>query len=285
MDNGSGNGGGSVVHRRILGRRLRLLRESAGLTLEDAAPQLDWSTSTLCRIENGQQAPHVHGVRSMMDLYGLAGEKWDELLDLTREVRRKGWWRAYGLGDDAYVGFEAEASRIQEFGLTFLPGLLQTPEYSRGLFTTAPVRRSAAELADAIAVRGIRQQRLTSNENPLELVAIVEEAVLHRPIGGPEVLRAQLRHVIGAMELPSVTLQVLPASVGAHAAITSPVTVLSFEHIGEPDIAYIEHTLGSLRLEKESDVSRARLVFDRLRSAALGPDESSALIREVAAQL
>jgi transcriptional regulator with XRE-family HTH domain len=234
MDNGRGNGGGSVVHRRILGRRLRLLREHAGLTLEEAAPQLDWSTSTLSRIENGQQAPHVHGVRSMMDLYGLAGEKWDELLQLTREVRQKGWWRAYGLGDDAYVGFETEANRVQEFALSFFPGLLQVSGYSRALFTTAAVHRSPAELAAAVEVRGIRQQRLTSTDSPLELTAIVDESVLHRPIGGPAVLREQLRHVIAAADLPAVTLQVLPAAIGAHAAIASPLTILSFEHIGEP---------------------------------------------------
>jgi transcriptional regulator with XRE-family HTH domain len=283
MDNG--NGGGSLVHRRILGRRLRLLREHAGMTLDEAAPQLDWSTSTLSRIENGQQAPHVHGVRSMMDLYGLGGEKWDELLDLTREVRRKGWWRAYGLGDDAYVGFETEANRVQEFAPSFFPGLLQVAGYSRALFATAAVHRTPAELDAAVEVRGIRQQRLSSTEHPLELVAVVDESVLHRPIGGPPVLRAQLHHVIEAAALPAVTLQVLPAAVGAHAGLASPVTVLSFEHIGEPDIAYVEHTLGSLRLEKETDVGRARLVIDRLRSAALDPEESVARIREAATRL
>lgn len=285
MDNGSGNGGGSVVHRRILGRRLRLLRESAGLTLEDAAPLLDWSTSTLCRIENGQQAPHVHGVRSMMDLYGLAGEKWDELLDLTREVRRKGWWRAYGMGDDAYVGFEAEANRIRDFTLTYVPGLLQIPEYSQALFTATTVHRTPAELTAVVEVRSIRQQRLTSEDSPLELVAVIDEAALHRPVGGSEVMAAQLRHVVATAALPSVSLHVLPTAVGAHAGIASPLTVLSFEHLGEPDIAYVEHTLGSLRLEKESEVSRARLVFDQLRAAALDPAESLVRIREVAAQL
>ncbi|WP_214405793.1 helix-turn-helix domain-containing protein [Pseudonocardia lacus] len=280
MDNGSG----SVVHRRILGRRLKLLREEFGLTLEEAAPKLDWSTSTLSRIENGQQAPNVHGMRSMMDLYQVTGDGWEDLLRMTREVRRKGWWRAYGLGDDAYVGFEAEASRVQEFALSFFPGLLQVPEYSRALFTTA-VERTPEHLADVMQVRAIRQRRLTSAEHPLELVTVVDESVLHRPIGGPAVLREQLAHVVRAAALPSVTLQVLPTAVGAHAGIASPLAVLSFEHLGEPDIAYVEHTLGSLRVEKESEVRRARIVIDRLRSAALGPEESLALVREVAAQL
>jgi transcriptional regulator with XRE-family HTH domain len=285
MDNGRGNGGGSVVHRRILGRRLRLLREHAGLTLEEAAPQLDWSTSTLSRIENGQQAPHVHGVRSMMDLYGLAGEKWDDLLQLTREVRQKGWWRAYGMDDFSYVGFETEASSVLDFTLAYVPGLLQIPEYSEALFVDSGVHRTPAQVADAVAVRTIRQERLTADDRPLELLAIFDESVLTRPIGGREVLGAQLRHVVEAAGLPSVTVQVLPHSVGAHPALASAFTLLRFEHLGEPDIAYVEHTVGALQLEKVADVDRARLVFDRLRSAALDPEQSLARIREAAAQV
>jgi transcriptional regulator with XRE-family HTH domain len=284
MDNGRGNGGGSVVHRRILGRRLRLLREHAGLTLEEAAPQLDWSTSTLSRIENGQQAPHVHGVRSMMDLYGLAGEKWDDLLQLTREVRQKGWWRAYGMDDFSYVGFETEASSVLDFTLAYVPGLLQTPDYSRALYTATTVRRTPEQLDAVVEVRSIRQRRLTSAENPLELVAVVDEAALHRPVGGPAVMAAQLRHVLAMAALSSVGLRILPMAIGAHPAITSPLTLLSFEHLGEPDIAYVEHSLGSLRLEKESEVSRARVVLDRLSADALDPEESLARVREAAAR-
>ena len=104
---------GSVVRRRILGRQLRLLREQAGFTLEAAAPVLDWSVSKLSRIETAQQSIDVHGVRSMLDLYDVGGDRWGELVALTRETRRKGWWRAYKLGDMSYVGFEAEACRVQ----------------------------------------------------------------------------------------------------------------------------------------------------------------------------
>ncbi len=130
----------------------------------------------------------------------------------------------------------------------------------------------------------IRQRRLTSVEDPLELVAIVDEQVLHRPIGGRDVLRAQLDHLAEAAELDSVTLQVLPAAAGAHPAVASGFIVLSFGDLGEPDMAYVEHALGALFLEKEAEVARARVAFDRLRSVALSPADSSALIRRVAAQ-
>jgi hypothetical protein len=221
----------------------------------------------------------------MLDLYGVGGDQWDELIEMTREVRRKGWWRAYGMGDNAYVGFENEASRAHEFTLLYFPGLLQIPEYSRALFVAAGVHRTPNELADQVAVRTIRQRRLTSEEHPLELLAVVDEAALQRTVGGPEVQRAQLRHVISATVLPSVTLLVLPASAGAHAGMASAFTILSFDHLGEPDIVYVEHAVGAIQLEKDADVSRARMVFDRLRSAALDPDESVARLREAAAQL
>ena len=154
---------GSLVRKRILGRRLRELREESGLTLEAAAPALDWSTSTLSRIETGQQAPNVHGVRSMLDLYGAGGPVWDELVTLTREVRQKGWWRAYGLGDDSYVGFETEATTVLDYTIDYVPGLLQTADYSKALFTASIVNRSADQVTNAVSVRMIRQAASSSS--------------------------------------------------------------------------------------------------------------------------
>src|SRR3954452_12112703 len=116
---------GSVVRRRQLALQLKLLRERAGLTIEEAAPALDWSASKLSRIENAQQAVDVHWVRSMLDVYQVSGDEWPAILDLCRESRQRGWWRAYGLGDDAYVGFENEATEIFDFTISYVPGLLQ----------------------------------------------------------------------------------------------------------------------------------------------------------------
>lgn len=275
-------GNGSVVRRRMLGRQLRLLREGAGLKMDTAAPKLEWSTSTLSRIETGQQAPDVHAVKSMLDLYDVGGDRWDELLRLTREVRKKGWWRAYGMGDHSYVGFEAEAALVQDFTLDYVPGLLQVPGYSRALFRASVERGSDDDIENAVEVRTIRQRRLTSDEDPLTLVAIIDESVLHRAIGGPAVLAAQLAHLVVAAQLDSVTLQVLPAAVSARAAMGSGFIVMSFGDLGEPDLAYVEHALGALHMEKAPDVARARLCFDRLRSDALSPADSLALIQEVA---
>ena len=277
-----GTRNGSVVRRRQLARQLRLLREDVGLTLESAAPALDWSVSKLSRIETAQQAVDVHGVRSMLDLYEVGGDHWMQILTLYREAQQKGWWRAYGLGDDSYVGFETEATLVQEFTLAYVPGLLQTAAYSRALFEAVPIRRTSREIDAAASVRAIRQERLSSAENPPEFVAIIDESALHRPIGGATVLADQLSHLTASAALDAVTLQVLPASIGAHAAVASGFFILSFGDLGEPDMAYVEHALGAVNVEKEADVARARLAFDRLRSDALSPADSLALIEAVA---
>ena len=276
---------GSVVRRIQLGRALRELREAAGLSVEVAAPRLDWSTSKLSRIENGQQAVDVHGVRSMLDLYGVGGERWTELIELTRQTREKGWWRAYGLTDLGYVPLETEASLVRDFTLTYVPGLLQTADYARAMFVGDNLRRyTDAQVESYVAARMVRAQRLTAETAPLELVAIMDEAVLHRPVGGPAVLRAQLAHLLTAAAFPMVTLQVVPGTLGAYQGMEGIFTLLSFGDLGVADMAYVEHAIGALHLDKEADVARARLLFDHLRSLALSPGDSVALIERVAAQ-
>ena len=194
-----------MVRRRQLARQLRLLREDVGLTLESAAPALDWSVSKLSRIETAQQAVDVHGVRSMLDLYEVGGDRWTQIITLCRESRQKGWWRAYGLGDDSYVGFETEATLVQEFTLAYVPGLLQTKAYSRALFEAVPVRRTSREIDAAASVRVIRHERLSSDDDPLEIVAIIDEPALHRLIVGRDVLAEQLDHLLAVARLDTTS--------------------------------------------------------------------------------
>lgn len=275
---------GAVVRRMQLGRILRELREQAGLSLEVAAPALDWSSSKLSRIENGRQSVDVHGVRTMMDVYGVSGPQWDELLDLTRSTAKKGWWRAFGLDDKGYVPLEAEATQIREATAAYVPGLLQTEAYARAVFAIAVQPRTEAALDGLTAVRRIRQERLTSADDPLDLVAVIDEAVLRRQVGGPEVMRAQLAHLVEAAALDRVSLQVLPLSVGAYPGLSAPFTLLTFDEIGFGDMLYIEHPAGAVHISKEEEVAVAKLKFDRMRSLALDPDESVELIRRVAAE-
>jgi transcriptional regulator with XRE-family HTH domain len=276
---------GSLVRRRQLARTLRELRVRAGMTIEAAAPQLDFSPAKLSRIENAHQGVDVHVVRSMMDLFGVGGDRWGEILELTREANVKGWWRAYGLDDQGCLPLEAEASAVRDYTVTYVPGLLQTADYARALFRTSLHSRSQAILERDVTVRMIRQERLTSAERPLELFAVIEEAVLHRALGGRDVMHAQLIHQVEVAELDTVTVQILPTAVADHPAFDGAFTVLSFDGLGEPDMGYVEHAMGSAHVEKEETVARARLVFDHLRSVALSPTESTALVEQVAAQM
>jgi transcriptional regulator with XRE-family HTH domain len=276
---------GTLVRRRQLARILRELRQKSGLTIKDAAPKLDFSPSKLSRIENAHQGVDVHVVRTMMDVFGVGGDQWNAILALTREASAKGWWRAYGLDDQGYVPLEAEASAVREYTVNYLPGLLQTADYARALFESSMHIGSRAVRENDVEIRMIRQERLRARENPLELIAVIEESAVRRMIGGSDVMCAQLAHVLEAAELDTVTIQVLPANVTAHPSVTGAFTVLSFDGLGEPDIGYVEHPMGSIHIEKAEDVARGRLVFDHLRSLALGPAESAALIERVAVQM
>jgi hypothetical protein len=221
----------------------------------------------------------------MLDLFDVGGDRWTEILELTREASAKGWWRAYGLDDRCYVPLEADATTVREFAVSTVPGLLQTADYARALFKTSLRPRTQAVLERDVTVRMIRQKRLTSAERPLELLAVIDEAVLHRALGGRTVMRAQLAHLAQAAELDTVTMQILPTAVADHPAFDGPFTVLSFDELGEPDMGYVEHPMGSMHIEKEETVARARLVFDRLRTVALSPAESAAFVERVVAQM
>jgi hypothetical protein len=273
-----------TLQQRQLARALRRPREEAGLSLEEAAPRLDWSTSKLGRIETAQQGVDVHGVRSMLDLYNVGGAQWTEIIELTREARKKGEWHAYGISDHGYLRLEIDAAVVHEYQLAYVPGLLQTEDYMRTLFRNSRRRLTDAEIDQDVQARLFRQRRLTE-EPALELVTIVDESALRRPVGGVEVLRAQLHHIGAQAALPSVSFQILPCSLGVHAGLDGSFIVLRFAEPEEPEIAFVEHPAAALHLDKEAEVQTCKLVFDQLRSEALSPHDSIALVERLAADL
>jgi transcriptional regulator with XRE-family HTH domain len=263
--------------RRRVGRRLRTLREQAGLTLDEAAPKLDKTRTALHRVETGETRADVHLVRSMMDVY----DQYDpDLIDLTRKALKAGWWVSFGVEDMGYTDLETEAIQVREFGGLNIPGLLQTESYMRALFRTG-VRRTKKEIESQVAVRRIRQKRLTSTDNELELVTIVDEAALRRDVGGREVMCEQLQHLIQVSDLSTVTLQVLPLGHGPHDAMTGAFILLDFPEPTDPEMLYVEHVTGSLHIEDEDNVRKGKLLFDRLRSDAPSPADSISLIERL----
>lgn len=270
------------LRRRRLGRRLRALRESADLTLDEAASSLDMSRSALFRAEAGETRVNVHLARSMMDLYDCYQE---DLLQSVRAALKPSWFTTYGVQDMGYTDAETEASRVLDYPGMQLPGLLHTEDYIRAQFSHAHRRRSATQMDNQVAVRNIRQQRLTSDDNPLDLIAIIDEAALTREIGGPGVLRGQLDHLIMMAELPSVTIHVLPQRRCSPNALDGSFTLLSFPDPDELDLLYHEYVTGALHIEDEEEVRTARLRFDSLRGEALNSADSVALIEQRANEL
>jgi len=269
-----------TFRRRRLARRLREMREQAGLTLDEAAPRLDKTRSALGRIETGTTKADVHLIRSMMDIY----DHYDpDLVDLVREANRPGWWTKYNIDDLGYISMETEASTVLEFSIMNIPGLLQTEEYMGALFATRNVRRQ--QLANNVAARLHRQGRLTDEEFPLQLVAIIDEAALRRKVGGAKVMQDQLGHLVMVSELSTVSLQVLPNDVGAYPSMEGAFIILTFPGDEDPPVLYVEYATGSLQVEKPEEVAEARLKFDCLRSEALSPSDSAAFIERVADEL
>lgn len=271
--------------RRQLGRMWQKLRKQAGLTYEDVNRRLEISVGRLSRLESGETAPDIVLARSLLDLYCIPVNDWEPVLEQVREARKKGWWQAHGLAALGFVALETAASSIRTFTLAFVPGIMQTERYARAVYQASLLRRTPADIDNEIAVRLIRQKRLTSEDDRLEVAAIIDETALSRPVGGSEVMGEQLQRIAELSELPNVTVQVLPKEVGANLGMMGAFMVLEFADVPDGDILYIEHVVGALNAEKHEQVRFARLTFERLRTEALNPVESLALLERAAQDL
>jgi transcriptional regulator with XRE-family HTH domain len=280
---------GPTVRRRRLGTELRKLRESNGYKLEEVAAQLGVAPSTLSRIETGKAPTKSAYLSQMLESYGVDDPAQRQvLIDMAREGHRKGWWAAYDdvlpSGFDIYVGLEAEATAIRGYETSVVPGLLQTPDYARAVLSEMFPRHATEQIDRLVDLRMERQRRF-DNEPPLDMWAILDEAVIQRPVGGNVVMRAQLKHLLAATSRPGMTLQVLPFSVGAHAGHGGAFSILEFPNRTDSEVAYVESVAGILYLEKDREVRARAEAFDRLRAAALAPGASADLIEQVASEL
>lgn len=263
-----------TVRRRRLGMELRRLREQAGVTIDTVAERLEFSASKVSRIETGQTGASATDVRSMLSLYGVGDQSVDELVQVAREARQRGWWLRYGhVLTGAYVGLEAGATSICAYEAQLVPGLMQTEEYARTVIRATRPTISDDELDGRIRVRTIRQSLLDQNE-PIDFHAILDEAVFHRMVGSRAVMRRQLDKLIDISDRPNVTIQVLPFAVGAHAGMDGTFAILEYEEIADPDVVFAENAAGGLFLEKDDELRRYKFIFDRLRATALDTAES-----------
>lgn len=274
-------GGSPTVRRRRLGMELRRLREAGGHPIEQVAEYIECSRAKISRIETGQVGVKAPELRSLLDLYRVPDAARDALFTLARESRKRGWWSSYAdvtdIGVGSFIGLEAAASSIRTFEQYLLPGLLQIEEYAWALIRAAHPTADPDEIDRRVAVRMTRQERLVGPD-PVRLWAVVDEAALHRQVGGRAIMRLQMERLAEAITAPNITLQVLPLSVGAHAGVDGSLLLMSFPEASDPDLAYVEGYMGSVFLEKADDLARCTLAFDHLRATALSPDDSVAMI-------
>lgn len=269
-----------TVRRRRIARELRQLRERNGLTLDQAARQLDMSKSNLSRIENAQIGIKPRDVRAALALYQVSNADAEALIEIARGAQQRGWWHNYSdvLPEwfEFYVGLEAEASVMRTYEAESVPGLMQTEAYARAMFL---LTAGDADIDRKVAAR-IQRQEILRQEEPVALSAVLNEAVLMRPVGGPHVMSEQLEQLADLAKLPNVTIQVLPMAAGGHPAMTTPYVILSFKDAPDESIVYLENLTNGQALEEPEHVGGYTMVHEKLCSMALGPDDSIALLRE-----
>jgi transcriptional regulator with XRE-family HTH domain len=271
--------------RRQLGVELRRLRDAAQRTVADVAAELGWSESKLSRIETASTGIRNPDLERLLDVYGVADKERTRLLALAGQARQRAWWEAYGdvlpNAYETYIGFEAEASAIFTYEAQVVPGLLQTAEYASAVIQADAVTDDPDVVSQRVAVRKARQAVLTRDPSP-KLWAILDEAVLRRPIGGPDVLRRQMLRLVEASGRPTVTIQVLPFLVGAHRGLAGSFVILEFAGKTDHPLVYSEGMTGGVFRSRLEEVTAYRTSFERLRVAALSPERSVEIIARAA---
>ena len=276
------------VRARRLAAEIRRLREVARLTGEEAAIRLGWSPSKISRIETGRSQVTVSDLRRLLDLYRVPGPRRDRLIELARTAEQRGWWDAYAdtlsQGYSAVIALEAVAESVRQYDPSMMPGLLQTEAYMEEIVRSSLLVEPPGVVPQRVEVRLTRQALLTRDEDPLDLTAVLDEAALRRRVGGPTVMREQLLHLAEMAVHPNITLHVLPFAKGSHPAMTGGFMILRFPGAIESGVVYLENMTSDIFVEREDEVHHYSLAFDRLRKMAFEPQQSIAMITEIADQ-
>jgi transcriptional regulator with XRE-family HTH domain len=276
--------------KMLVGVQLAGFREDAGLAQDQAARELGFSAAKLSRIESGKgRRPPAEGdVRALLELYGTDDYEASVLLKLLRRAGEPGWWQRYDKRlmpewFDRLVGLQEAAVAIRTFEIQYVPGLLQTPDYTRAVVERGLPAAAASEVRRRVELRTRRAQLLERTDAP-QLWAVLDESVLLRVLGGREVMRDQLRHLIEMAQRPHVTVQIVPLDVTAASAPSIPITYLRFGGLDLPDVVYLEHIRSANFLEDRDETEEYRLALDRLADEALEPRESVRLLEETMEQ-
>ncbi|GAB6900426.1 helix-turn-helix domain-containing protein [Kineosporia succinea] len=271
-----------TVRMRRLASELRRLRGAAGMSREDVAGRTDINVATLYRLETAKGRPQRRTLTSLLELYQVAPEERDALFALLKAAGEKGWVQPYAgsIPEEysMYIQLESEAASVRNYESLLIPGLLQTAGYIRSS-SAGQMPLMPADQIDLQAKIRVGRQDLLTRSNPLALWAIVDEAVLHRVVGGPDVMRDQFEHLLSMMELPNVTFQVVPFSAGSHVGMLGSFSLLDFPD-PDPTVACVETMAGSMFRETEDEVRACTVAFDHLRATAASPAESARMVTD-----
>jgi transcriptional regulator with XRE-family HTH domain len=266
------------VRSRQVSALLRSLREDQGLSGAEVAKALGMSPSKISRIETGSRGLRVDDVAALLGHYQVPEQKRSQILDQVRKSDERGWWESQGLGLpqlwQALINFESRATRIQNFEALFVPGLLQTDEYTEAIISSINKTLSRTELTNLVASRRARQAVLSRRD--LQFLAVIDEGALRRPITVSGVMRRQLRHLVDTSERSNITIRVVPLQVGQYAGLQGPFAILEFGD--EPSLVYTENQVTSMFLDEKDDVAAYRVALGNILNEALEPAESTQLI-------
>ncbi|MER5973523.1 helix-turn-helix transcriptional regulator [Streptomyces sp. NPDC002055] len=273
-----------TVRRRRLGQELRRLRELKGMTAEEVADRLLVSQSKISRLENGRRSISQRDVRDLCGVYEVEDHRIvDSLMQMAKDSRQQGWWHAFGdIPYSVYIGLETDAASLRVYEPQVMPGLLQTRAYAEAVITGALPEASQTDIEKRVQVRVRRQERITSEENPLRLWAVLDESTVRRMVGGRQIMRDQLDHLIELSQLPHVTVQIMPYTMGAHPGVTGQYTILEFPDAADSSVVYLEGVTSDLYLEKANDVQSYSVMYEHLRAQALNVEQTRQFITDAA---
>ncbi len=274
--------GGPTVLRILLGTQLRRLRQEKGISRHDAGYAIRASHAKISRMELGQVSFKRRDVDDLLKLYGVEqADQREALLGLVSSANAQGWWHKYGdvlpnwFG--VYVGLEEAASVIRTFEVQFVPGLLQSEDYARSVIRLSRTATSEEDVDSRVRMRMRRQRRFVEPEAP-RLWAVIDEAVLHRPYGGTEVMRGQIEHLVEMARRPNITLQIATFAMGGHPAAGGPFSILRFPTPQLPDVVYLEQLSSALYFDKYDDTHRYAQTMDHLATQAPPPSATEEIL-------
>ncbi|MFJ8359553.1 helix-turn-helix domain-containing protein [Streptomyces sp. NPDC093984] len=278
-----------TVGQVVLGRRLLDLRERAGLKREEAARILRVASATVRRMETAEVALKIPYLQLLLKAYGVSDEEAEAFVQLAEEANRPGWWQRFH--DilpgwfSMYVSLEGAAALIRQYEPHFVPGLMQTEEYARGVLKSGAIGQTRPEdIERHVALRMQRQELLTRDDAP-RIWVVMEETALRRPVGGPAVMRAQVERLLEVTRLPHVTLQVLEFSSGPHPGTYGPFVLFRFAMSELPDMVYSEYLTGAVYLDARAEVATHLEVMDRMAAQAAPAQRTKEILEDLRKEL